>query len=173
MSWGVSSKDTIDFSHFSHVTLEKTLFDKVNAFRVSKGKPKLIFNEKIHAAAKDHVEYVVRTKEFSHYQKDPSSRTVLDRVLKQINNKKCAVGENLAKTAVLIPTTTYNAKGDQIAGTAYTYEQAAEFLFNLWLNSETHRKNMLNEKYSIGGIAVEYDSEESTVTAVQVFAHYY
>ena len=55
---------------------------------------------------------------------------------------------------------------------AYTYEEAANNIFNAWKQSDFHRKNMLNSKYVVTGIAVNFNKTDKSITAVQVFAKF-
>lgn len=167
-----SVKDTIDAGNFNTTMFEKALFDKINSFRKANGKTAYIFNMMLHNAAEDHCEYLMKTGKLTHEQDNLQNKTVYDRVKKYVKTAKFVVGENLARTFVLRPSMNYNSEGSASMSTAYTYEEAVEFMFNAWKQSSFHKKNMLSEKYSIAAIAVKFDPRDKSITAVQVFAHF-
>ena len=170
--YSISLKDTINPDNFNSLVFEKALFDKVNELRKSKAKNPYIFNQMLHKAAEDHANYLLKTGTLTHEQDNLHSKTVYDRVRKYIKNARFSVGENLARTFVLKPSLNYMEDGNASMSTAFTYEEAVEYLFNAWLQSSFHKKNMLHEKYSISAIAVVFNQEDSSITAVEVFAHF-
>ncbi len=170
--FAVSLKDTINSENFSSLVFEKALFDKVNALRKADKKNPYIFNQMLHKAAKDHADYLVKTGKLTHEQDNLESKTVYNRVRKYVKTTRFAVGENLARTFVLKPSLNYNESGKASMSTAYTYEEAVNYMFNAWLQSAFHKKNMLSDKYSIAAISAEYNPKDGSITAVQVFAHF-
>ena len=168
----INAQDTINPKKFSNITFEKTLFEKVNAYRKANSMQPYLFNQLIHNAASDHAKYLGRTGKLTHEQDNLKTKTVYDRVRRHIRSSRFVVGENLARTVVLKPSMNYNGSGKAQLSTAMTYEEAAEFVFNAWKQSDFHNKNMLSGKYSISAIAVDFNHEEFSVTSVQVFAHF-
>ncbi|MFY0643339.1 MAG: CAP domain-containing protein [Bacteroidia bacterium] len=171
-SSAITAQDTINPRKFSNITFEKALFDKVNSYRKANSMKPYLFNQLIHNAAYDHAIYLGRTGKLTHEQDNLKTKTVYDRVRRHIHSSRFVVGENLARTVILKPSMNYNSQGKASLSTAMTYEEAATYVFNAWKKSDFHNKNMLSGKYSISAIAVHFNPEESSVTSVQVFAHF-
>jgi uncharacterized protein YkwD len=66
----------------------------------------------------------------------------------------------------------YNEKGVASMQTAYTYAQAAQFVFNAWKQSDSHRKNMASDSYVVTAVAVRLDPSDNSISVVQVFARF-
>ena len=52
---------------------------------------------------------------------------------------------------------------------ARTYDEAATYMLNAWIQSEFHRENMPNTFYEITAIASYFNPKDQSLTAVQVF----
>jgi uncharacterized protein YkwD len=87
-----------------------------------------------------------------------------------VDVKKYAIGENIARTFVLTPTYNYDEKGETSLNVANTYEEAAIYMLNAWIQSDAHRDNILKDKYQLGAIASYFNPNDKSLTAVQVFA---
>jgi uncharacterized protein YkwD len=164
-----SSKDTIDAHKFNNRLVESLLLEKINAYRTSKGIARLQYNPTIHKVAKDHCIYL-KNKKLSHTQTTPGKQEIHDRLKYYTSARSFSVSENIARTYVLVPTYNILSNGQTVESTAYTYEQAAEYMFNAWKNSATHNANILTGKYNLSGISVYLNPKDKTLTAVQVFA---
>jgi uncharacterized protein YkwD len=170
-SFAVNPKDTIDPTAYRPIVLEKALYDLVNAYRAEHKVNKLIFNQIIHKAAKNHSDYLLDKETLTHEQDNLKGKTVQDRIKKYLKTTRIISGENIARIQVLKPTLNYTSDGKKEKAVNMTYEQAAQAIFNAWKQSSVHKKNMLNEKYSITAISGGFNATDQTVTAVQVFAH--
>ncbi len=166
---GQNVNDTIDPNAFNQQLMEKAVFDKVNEYRVTKGKKELIYNAVIYKVADDQLQYINEKGELTHEQNTPNKRYVRDRVKLYTKQQYFHAGENLAQTSILIPTYQYDSKGRTKMSVAYTYQQAADYMFYAWKQSEFHNKNMLSDVYQMSAIAVGLDPEDNTLTGVQVF----
>ena len=167
-----SIKDTIDPENFSSTLFEKGLYDRVNEYRRSLFLNPLTFNKKVYGAAEDHVNYILKTGKLTHEQDVEGKRTVYDRVKKYTGVTRFTVAENIAKSIVLKPAMMYDDKGVAGMHTAYTYEQAVNYVFNAWKQSDFHRQNMSKDSYTVTAIAVRFDPKDYSITAVQVFARF-
>lgn len=126
--------------------LERQAFQLINEKRREQGLKLLEWNETVAKIARLHSESMANYKFFSHTGLDGS--IVSDRADKSGLNKWRAIGENIA----------YN-RG---------YEQPIEFAVERWMQSPSHKRNLLNEQWreSAVGIAVTPDG---TYYFTQVF----
>lgn len=164
-----SPTDTIDVSRFNSRLMEDILLDKINAYRKAKGVGELQNNPTIHKVAKDHCDYL-KSRPLTHRQTTSGKQEIQDRLKYYTRARSFSVSENLARIYVLTPTNYQRSDGSTIQGVAYTYDEAATYLFNAWKNSKTHNTNMLNSSYNLSGIAVYLNPKDKTLTGVQVFA---
>jgi uncharacterized protein YkwD len=165
-----SKSDNIDPDKFNHTLFEQLIFTKVNEYRVTNGRTALINNSTIYKVAKDHNDFLKTNGELTHDQPTTGKRTVQERLLHYMNVKKYAIGENIARTFVLTPTYNYDEKGETSLNEANTYEEAATYMLNAWIQSDAHRENILKDKYQLGAIASYFNPNDKSLTAVQVFA---
>ena len=122
---------------FSPVELEKMAFNLLNAQRAAKNLPALEWNDDVAKIARMHSENMAKYKFFSHTGLDGSM--VNDRAdLCGVSRWK-SIGENIA----------YN-RG---------YEKPADFAVERWMQSTSHRENILNNRWkeSAVGVAIAND----------------
>ncbi len=122
---------------FSSFDLEKQVFNLLNSQRAAKNLPALEWNDEVARIARMHSENMAKYKFFSHTGLDGTM--VNDRAdLCGVNRWK-AIGENIA----------YN-RG---------YEKPAEFAVERWMLSNSHRENILNNRWkeSAVGVAIAND----------------
>ena len=169
-SEATSPWDTIDPNNFDAKLMEEQVLDQINLYRKQKNVSFLFANPKIKPVSDDHLNYLKKTGEFSHEQSTPGKRTIQDRFVHYTKARSYAVAENLAKTFVLKPTHNYTASGSTQLSTAYTYRQAAIYMFNAWKASPSHHTNMVNPRYKWTGLSIYLDPKTKAMTAVQVFA---
>ncbi len=162
--------DTINPSYFNQKLLERALFNKVNEHRKRNGVPVLEYNFTIYKVAFDHTNYLKSRKELTHNQTIPGKQKVQDRLMRYTRVRDFAVGENIVRTYVLKPSHNYNRSGKTTLNTAFTYEEAAEFMFTAWKQSKVHNQNMLSNKFKMGAISIHLNKSNKALTAVQVFA---
>lgn len=122
---------------FSSIELEKLAFNLLNAQRAAKNLPALQWNEDVAKIARMHSENMAKYKFFSHTGLD--GKMVDDRADICGVNKWKAIGENIA----------YN-RG---------YDKPADFAVERWMNSVSHRDNILNFRWkeSAVGVAIAND----------------
>lgn len=162
--------DTIDASNFNTKKFEKTLFEKVNAYRNQNSVKPLFQNSVIYKVAKDQTIFLSDKKQLSHEQPTTEKESVQKRLIYYLDIKQYSVGENIARSTVLKPTTNYDENGNTKRSTASTYEEAATYMFNSWKQSSVHNINMLYKTFEISAIAVYFNPSTYTITATQVFA---
>ena len=165
-----SPSDRIDPKNFNHKLFEKTLHGKINQYRKENGLRPLINNSSIYKVANDQNVYLKTKKEITHDQNVTGKRTVQERLVHYVNVKRYSVGENIARTFVLKPTKNYLRNGTTKSSVANTYEEAADYMLNAWIQSQFHRENLLNANYQLSGIASYFNPRNMSLTAVQVFA---
>lgn len=160
--------DTIRSEKFDTELFEKTLLQKVNEYRKSKGKGELKPDPLVYKAAKDHRDFLKSSGKLTHSQPTADKKSVRERVEFYVKVDIFLVGENLAKTFVLIPTYNYDRSGKTNLSTAYTYEEAADYMLNAWIQSTFHNKNMLNDEYTTSGLSVYFNPKDKSLTATHV-----
>lgn len=112
--------------------LEHQAFDVLNLKRAEKGLPALAWSEDMAKVARSHSQEMAQFKFFSHAGRNGSM--VDDRADILGFKKWKAIGENIA----------YN-RG---------YEKPAEFACERWMQSISHRENILNPRWKEAGIGV-------------------
>ncbi len=165
-----SNAQEIDAKAFNSITFENILLNKINTFRSESGVNPLVNNLNLKKAAVDQSDFLKKNKELTHSQPLKGKRTVQERLLQYVSPTNFAVGENIARTYILIPSYNYQRDGSTTLTEAKTYEEAANYMLNSWISSKSHRENLLNSKYVLSGIASYFNSSYKTLTVVQVFA---
>lgn len=129
----------------SYSIAESDLLNKTNQARAENGLPPLDSNAELSRAAQGKAQHMLIHNYWSHFAPDGTSPWVF---INDAGYNYVYAGENLAKGFT---------KSDEIV--------------NAWMNSPTHRENILSEKYSeIGFAVVEGDLlGEETVLVVQMF----
>ena len=51
----------------------------------------------------------------------------------------------------------------------WSYEATAEYFFQLWKNSKTHYKNLIDEDFNLSQIRFSFDAKTSRIYGVQIF----
>lgn len=126
--------------------LERKAFEITNQKRKENGLPPIVWSEDMAKVARLHSESMARYKYFSHAGLDGSM--VNDRADSLGFSNWRAIGENIA----------YN-RG---------YENPVEFACQRWMQSQSHRENILNPRWKEAGIGVAI-TEEGTYYFTQVF----
>jgi hypothetical protein len=128
---------------------------------VSAGLAKLVFDDQLAQAARQHSSEMISKAYFSHVSPDTQYTSVSDRVNKS-GLTDIEVGENIA----------YMPKGNVVGyGNLQTEDQIADALHDSWMKSPGHKANIMNTKYNRIGIGVVYDAGNSRYYATQVFAN--
>ena len=125
---------------------EEEVFRFVNKARAEKSLPPLQENPQLQQVARHHSEDMAARHFFGHL--NPDGQDVVDRLRAQGVKDFTAAGENI-----------FNAK--QVTDPA----QAA---VREWLNSPSHRRNLLNPRYTAGGVGIS-QGEKGTIYVTQIY----
>lgn len=113
-------------------SLERRAFELLNRRRIENGLPKLTWSDDMARVARGHSQEMAQFRFFSHAGRNGS---MVDSRADKLGFKKWkAIGENIA----------YN-RG---------YENPADFACERWMQSTSHRGNILNERWKEAGIGV-------------------
>jgi uncharacterized protein YkwD len=126
--------------------LEEEVFKILNQKRIEKGLEPLRWNEDLARIARSHSENMAKFRFFSHV--DMNKHTVAGRVKSFGIKDWKAIGENI--------------------GFARNLDSPAISLCEMWMKSETHRKNILDSRYDETGIGVAI-AEDGTYYFTQIF----
>jgi uncharacterized protein YkwD len=126
--------------------IEAEIFLAVNKIRGEKGLPLLQENPQLQQAARGHSDDMATRRFFGHL--NPDGQDVVDRLRGRGIDDFAAVGENIFA-------------GKQLND--LSQEAVTE-----WLKSPNHRKNMLNPRYTAGGVGIAR-GEQGTVYITQVY----
>ncbi len=127
--------------------LERMAFDLLNQKRVENGLKPVAWNENIAKVARDYSQSMAKNNFFSHQGLDGSM--VDDRAdAAGIKNWR-SIGENIA----------YN-RG---------YDNPVEFAVLRWMQSQSHRENLLSNKWNESGLGVAIAADGKTFYFTQVF----
>ncbi len=135
----------------------------LNEVRQRKGAGTLEPHAILNQAAEDQNNHQIRTDNLTHYQDNPSKKTVRERVT-SFGGQFRMVGENVQFKG--LPVRNWRANREIITP---SYIEAAESLIQNWVNSPGHYKNMVNSDYIYVGTAVGWNPENSAIFATQVF----
>jgi uncharacterized protein YkwD len=124
---------------------EHEIFDLINNERAKKRLGRLDWNDRIADMARSYSKQMSKENFFSHY--DADGKTVADRA-KNIRVSWQKIGENLFYCTGLTEFTDFAVKG--------------------WMRSASHRRNILDPKWTASGIGV-YEAKDGRVYVTQVF----
>jgi uncharacterized protein YkwD len=144
----------IQAENYDAVLLEAAILFETNRQRVDYGLSPLKYDYALHICARNHSVDMVNYDFFSHTSVVPGKERMADR-LAEMGYRNCWCAENILYSPV-----------------KESYATTARFLVeNVWMNSEGHRKNILNAKYThLGaGIAFYYKDGWLMVKATQNF----
>lgn len=127
-STSTNSSGSTSNNSFSMSENEKTIFDLINDARAKAGISKLVADSNVFKVAKLKVQDMVKSNYFSHNSPTYGSPF-----------------EMLKKYGI-----TYKVAGENIAG-----NPSLEAAVTAWLNSDTHKQNILSNSYNYVGIGVE------------------
>jgi uncharacterized protein YkwD len=130
---GFCLADAKDKSEFKLSEDEQAIVDLTNKARADKKLPVLKPNEALCKAARAHSANMARQQKMEHVldDKNPSDR------VKAAGYRSSFVGENIA------------------AGNGWSLEQ----VFQVWMDSELHKKNILTKEYKEIGVGIARDSQ--------------
>lgn len=160
------SETRIDVNNLDQDKLEFLILEKVNELRKNKRKPLLVKNSILGLAATNQANFLKKNKLLVHNQKSIKTRTPMDRA-DFYGGKFSYVGENIAYTYLYERVKGVINKRTSIF--LWSYESTAEYFFQLWKNSKTHYKNLVDEDFNLSQIRFSYDSKNNRIYGVQVF----
>ena len=126
--------------------IEEAVFRSVNQARVEKSLPPLQENPQVQQIARRHSEDMAARHFFGHL--NPDGQDVVDRLRAQGVKEFTAAGENI-----------FIAK---------KVTDPAQVAVRDWLNSPNHRRNLLNPRYTAGGVGIS-QGEKGTIYITQVY----
>ncbi len=126
--------------------IEGEIFRAVNQARGEKGLPLLQENPQLQEVARRHSEDMATRHFFGHL--NPDGRDVVDRLRAQGIADFTAAGENI------------------FSGKKVT--DPAPMAVREWLNNPSHRRNLLNPRYTAGGVGIS-QGEKETIYVTQVY----
>jgi len=161
-----SEETRIDINNIDQDKLEILILEKVNELREKKKKPLLSMNNILGKAAVNHADFLKKHKKLSHTQSSRKTRTPMDRT-DYYGGKFSYVGENIAYTYLYEPVK--GAENTRNSVVLKSYEATAEYFYQLWKNSKTHYKNMIDGDFNLSKIRFSFDSKTNRIYGVQVF----
>jgi uncharacterized protein YkwD len=137
---------------------ERAITETINRERASRGLEPVEQDDAIAAVARNHSRDMIERGYYAH--ESPDGKTPYDRI--EAGQPSChAVGENIAATWWQRPFET----DDGERGRHTTVTELANGLAEQWLNSQSHRRNMLDSRWERTGVGVAVaDDGEVLVT---------
>jgi len=157
---------TNQLSQMQVAVIHDEMFRLVNNFRKDTGNVHLLqMDPDLDSVAKIQSDYNAWNSNLSHEQRGNNKYSTVEKriavVKKDPNKTSCYCGENIADI---------DYDSDLLSDINYLKTIAKE-LFDLWVNSEGHRENMLYKYYKYLGFAVTVDADEELIYATQVFSN--
>ena len=149
---------------FDPVLLSTAIFEESNRIRVEHGLEALAHMEALDAAAGEQATYLALSQTVGHQSPFPDEHNIGERI-----THVGLAASHATENAIRMPA----RRPDEEAVRDYTYAEYAAFLLEGWLNSPTHRANMLDPRVNCLGCAARLshgiEPSEATVYAIQVF----
>jgi len=148
----------IDFENIDYALLQAAIFYETNKQRVENNRERFIHSPSLEEAAAGHSRDMVDYNFYSHTSTVSGKRTMSNR-LTLVGISNCSMAENIHNTfgiqyqggrSVYSPDQnggyfSYTYQGDPIP--PHTYLSFAEAAVEGWMNSQGHRRNILNSDY--------------------------
>lgn len=144
---------------FSQATLEKMIFELINAYRVEQGLPALENDPRLAQIARAHSKDMADNDHYSHVNllgEDPSARA-------RRANYDCRnpLSIGIAENIIL----GYGHRSSTRWGSTVTYDwysqdELAELFANSWINSLGHRRNILDPRYGLTGMGIAFGTSQ-------------
>lgn len=115
-------------------TLERSTLDEVNRVRAENGSGPLTIDPALEKIAQEYARELAQRRDLSHVSKTPGKRTIDERVHSVGLNPR-DYGENLA----------------QLMSTPQALSRS---VVRMWLNSDGHRRNMLDRTFTRAGLGI-------------------
>ncbi|HSF92343.1 MAG TPA: CAP domain-containing protein [Paracoccaceae bacterium] len=171
----------------SPTSVDQALFDAavlhfVNIERCAHGLSALRSDASLQRATARHSEHMATNAYLSHKSRAPGMRDLADRLKKARVSYKVA-GENIAKSFVFAfykspiggnsATCDFKYAKSGAKVPVHTYASMAEDLVDMWMDSPSHRKNILYAGFRRAGATANIDASEycGTIYAAQNFAN--
>jgi uncharacterized protein YkwD len=152
-------EDSIDLKY-----LEYLVKHKVDSIRTS-NKAKALLNDSIlYIAAKHHSEYMLKNSILTHSERKREFRTSMSRV-EYYKASYMRVGENVLN-GYYLDVVIYEG----VEYPAYTYNQLAFMVVDVWINSPGHFKNIKSKNFTHTAVAISADLNKKKIYVCQVFA---
>ena len=135
----VNSK--VDFSNVQYELLTASIFYATNLERLKFNKTPLIYSRALNKAAQEHSTDMVKYNFHSHTS---------------VVSGKSSMSDRLKLVGIVYATTGENIQDTYAKETEPTYWSFALFAVQNWMDSEGHRKNILNSKYKYLGCGAYY-----------------
>lgn len=149
---------------FDPVLLSRAIFEESNRVRVEYGLQALAHLDALDAAAAEQATYIVLSKTVGHQNPFPSEHDIGDRVV-----HAGLAASHATENAIMMPA----RRPEDEAVRDYTYGEYAAFLLEGWMNSPTHRANILDPRVNALGCAARFSQDivrgDPIVYATQVF----
>ncbi|GLR18725.1 CAP domain-containing protein [Portibacter lacus] len=158
-----SSSDIINHRDVDIYLLADLIHKEINKVKKANGLPLLKKDKVLKNAATDQNNYQIRIGDISHTQKTSKKENVGDRV-SYYGGGFQAMSENVMYEGFII-----RSSGNKKEIIAPSYAAQAKKMVRSWMNSPSHRKNIMNPKYDRVGTAAGYHGELHAVFATQVF----
>jgi uncharacterized protein YkwD len=159
----VSASEIIDYRDVDINLLEDLIHQEINKVKKANNLPLLRKDKVLRNAATDQNNYQIRIGDLSHTQKTSKKQNLGDRVGFYGGGFQ-AMAENVMYEGFIVRTS--GTKKEIITP---SYIDQAKKMVTSWMNSPSHRKNIMNPKYDMVGTAVGYNGDLHAVFATQVF----
>ncbi len=161
--------DRIDLYYTNMQLLEHLIKSGIDNLRKQHDLPYLYNDSICYLAANDHGQYLMDMENIKHFQIDSVKKTPQNRV-EYYGAKGYKTGENIAKIYLHTPFSYQIGVAQPKTMSVSTYEDAADFIVNAWVNSAEHYINILSGNYDVTGIAAIINEDDLSLICVQVFA---
>ncbi|MBN2212937.1 MAG: CAP domain-containing protein [Bacteroidales bacterium] len=169
LSYCQKPSDIIDLYYTNQAFLEYLVKSGIDSIRRQNRLP-FLYNDSIcYLAANDHAQYLMDFEEIMHFQSDSSKKTPQERV-EYYGAKGYIAGENIVKIFLHTPFSYRVGVSKPNTMAVSTYQEAAQFVVNAWVNSAEHFINILSKDYDVTGVAAIVNEDEKSLICVQVFA---
>ena len=165
-SFTKNSDTEIDVNKLDQDRLENLILNKINKLRISKKKPILQKNAILGMAATDQALFLKKKNKLVHIQNSRKKHTPMDRT-EFYGGNFSYVGENIAYTYLY--ERVKEARNQRSSVVLKSYEATAEYFFQLWKNSRTHYKNMIDKDFNLSKIRFSFNPKTNRIYGVQVF----
>lgn len=159
-----TANQKIDYKRVNISLMEALVHEEINKARNANGRGSLQNDRILRKAAEDQNNYCLRNTDLTHYQTTPGKETIKDRV-QYYGTGYTIMAENLIYEGFTVRRT--NGVISDIL--TPTYRQLAKTLVVNWMNSPSHRDNILENELKRVGTAAAYNPKNYAVYVTQVF----